>query len=408
MKFGHWLDCLPIMNYTLKDVLNMKGQKILFLNVRSILANLSLIQADFAESPVFSIGLTETWLRPTTVSGLVKLKGYNICRLDRKIKKRGGGVLLFLRDDLTWESFDELLNFSDENIELLTVVVKRSHQKTLCISVCYIPPTANYDYAVCYLDKCADKISSCNYEWVLGGDFNVDLNPKSGDGKGKKLLYSFRLRNALMQMISVPTRVCATRASVLDHIYVNNLESVAFSGTAIYGLSDHNIVFAVLKRECLKKNKITFSCRNTRAYSREILSEILLSSDWEEFENCNDPDVAWELMETILIKALDICAPLVILDRVKDKDPWISSELLALIRERDELKGKVDKFFKNDNFIAFKKKRNAVKRLVIKAKRDYIVSKLCDADTNPRKYWVELKNIFLAIRIKRLLSQLSN
>lgn len=37
-------------------------------------------------------------------------------------------------------------------------------------------------------------------------------------------------------------------------------------------------------------------------------------------------------MESILVRALDNCAPLVTLDKVRDKDPWISSDLLTAIR----------------------------------------------------------------------------
>lgn len=183
--------------------------------------------------------------------------------------------------------------------------------------------------AITHLDKCADAISMLNCEWVLGGDFNVDLNPNSNDGKGKKLLYSFRLRNALVQLVNSPTRISVTRASILDHIYVNIPDIVSLSGTVSYGLSDHNIIFTILKKESRKKNKISFTCRNTRDYTWDLLNEILNSSDWVEFDNCNDPQQAWDLLSTILVQAVDECAPMVTLDRVKDKDPWVSANLLA-------------------------------------------------------------------------------
>lgn len=99
-------------------------------------------------------------------------------------------------------------------------------------------------------------------------------------------------------------------------------------------------------------------------------------------------------MSSLMVSALDMCAAFLVLNRVKDKDPWITAKLLSLIRERDDLKTKADRLFNNNNFIAFKKKRNEVKRLTIKAKRDYIISELNNADLNPRKYWSELRNVF--------------
>lgn len=80
-----FVTCLikPCMGLQLDELKSTKGQKFLFLNIRSIVANFSLLQLDFEYSPLMVLGLTETWLVKNTVTGLIKLKGLNICRLDR-------------------------------------------------------------------------------------------------------------------------------------------------------------------------------------------------------------------------------------------------------------------------------------------------------------------------------------
>lgn len=380
------------MSVTLDALELVKGQKFIFLNIRSLLANFALFQADFMYSRSMIIGLTETWLTANTISNLVELKGFTLCRLDRRVKKRGGGVLLYINDKYNWEELDDSLNCSDENIELLNIVINRPNQSKLCVSVCYVPPTANYDGVINLLEKVADLVSLKNMEWVLGGDFNADSG--QAGGRGKKMLYSFELRNALKQLIKSPTRVCRTKKSIIDHIYVNNPDKISHSGTICYGVSDHNIVYSVIKKDCVKKQKTSFSCRNTKNYSFEQLQQNLGNIDWVDFDNCAMPAPAWDLMYKNFLSALNIVAPFVTLTRVNEKDPWVTSELLSLVRERDDLKAKSDRFIVNDNFLCFKKKRNLVKRMAINAKREFIISRLKNSDKNPKKYWNELRRVF--------------
>lgn len=162
------------MSISLDEFERAKGQKFIFLNIRSLMANLSQLQADFMYSRAMAIGLTETWLKSNTISSLIDLKGFSICRLDRRVKKRGGGVLLYINDKYNWELLDDNLNCSDENIELLNIVINRPYQSKLCVSVCYVPPMGNFDPVLNYLERLSDRVNLENLEWVLGEDFNAD------------------------------------------------------------------------------------------------------------------------------------------------------------------------------------------------------------------------------------------
>lgn len=114
-----------------------------------------------------------------------------------------------------------------------------------------------------------------------------------------------------------------------------------------------------------------------------------MSADWMPFEVCTEPNKPWDAMLHIFISTEKEIAPMVTISKVDEKDPWIKSDILSMIRERDELKAKSDHLIINENFALFKKKR-------IKAKRHFIASRLKNADANPRIYWVELKSVFRA------------
>lgn len=125
-----------------------------------------------------TFGIMETWLNCNIPDNIISIKGFTIARLDRKEKKRGGGVLLYIRDDLEWETIEGLYNVSNKNIEMLTVLINRKFIKPIYVSVVYIPPTAVINESVAHLDQVADYISGRNADWIMGGDFNVDLNFK--------------------------------------------------------------------------------------------------------------------------------------------------------------------------------------------------------------------------------------
>lgn len=82
------------MNSTTKNVdelLSLKGKKILFLNICSILPNINNLRLDFENSNILAICITESWLNTHIPDVLIKILGFNTIRLDQAIKKRGGG-----------------------------------------------------------------------------------------------------------------------------------------------------------------------------------------------------------------------------------------------------------------------------------------------------------------------------
>lgn len=126
------LDALVLMQLcmNLDNLKSLKGQNIMFLNIRSLYPHISELQAELSCSSLLCLCLCEMWLTPRIDSRLVCINGYNMCRVDRKIKKRGGGLVIYIRTDLDYEIIDLI---SNENIEMVTVLIKRKLQKTYAL-----------------------------------------------------------------------------------------------------------------------------------------------------------------------------------------------------------------------------------------------------------------------------------
>lgn len=85
-------------------------------------------------------------------------------------------------------------------------------------------------------------------DWVMGGDFNVNLLSPGNNCK-KKSIISFAMTNLLSQLINVATRVTPESRSLIDHIYVNSIDKINSAGVLSYALSDHQVTFINLKKK---------------------------------------------------------------------------------------------------------------------------------------------------------------
>ena len=85
------------------------------------------------------ITITETWLNDTISNNELLPSGYNIVRRDRLTEKRGGAVLIALRESIQYNT----VTLNDHpNLEIVAVELETKNSKCL-LSVCYRPPNSD-------------------------------------------------------------------------------------------------------------------------------------------------------------------------------------------------------------------------------------------------------------------------
>lgn len=161
-----------------------------------------------------------------------------------------------------------------------------------------------------------------------------------------------------------------------------------------YGLSDHDLIYIVIKKPFFKIPKESFRCRDLSNYSRENIELALQDIDWNSFYNMSDANAGWQILYNHYIEALGMVAPFIFINNVKKRKHWTTPFLLHLIRERDSFKSTADALSCNKAYESYKTHKNKVKHETMKAKRAFIMSKISDANENPRKYWKELNSVF--------------
>ena len=132
---------------------------------------------------------------------------------------------------------------------------------------------------------------------------------------------------------------------------------------------------------------------------RILMKECFFKKDisemnWSDICVMDNPNDMWKRWKTMLIQCLDKHAP------VKNKrigtkkgSPWITSDLIKKMRERDSLKKQANLSSDIEVWLSYKKARNQINKAVRQAKREYFVNNLDSQKSNPRKMWQLINNL---------------
>ena len=136
------------------------------------------------------VGITETWLLDSPVG--VDIDGYNFVYKNRPVRS-GGGVGLYVSDNLDFRIRRDIYADEDEVMEALFIEIIRPHEKNVIVGIIYRPPNQNVNDFVTRMNEILGKISRNNKICYIMGDFNLNLlNNQNHNATGEFLdgLYS--------------------------------------------------------------------------------------------------------------------------------------------------------------------------------------------------------------------------
>ena len=217
----------------------------LFHNIRSTRGpELELFEAEIRRwgVPWDIIGLAETWLDAESEK-LLNVKGYTAVCASRK-NKSGGGVALLIKEGLTFRVRTDLGFFKEGVIESVFVeIIRGGNRKNEVIGTIYRPPGGDLTEFSREIDQILSKTRGLDV-YILG-DFNVDIIKSSTHRPTNEYVQGFYTRG-FYPIISLPTRITDSTATLIDNIWTNNLEARAESGLVTVRISDHLPIFSFI------------------------------------------------------------------------------------------------------------------------------------------------------------------
>ena len=145
---------------------------------------------------------------------------------------------------------------------------------------------------------------------------------------------------SFVPLITRPTRVTATTATLIDNILTNNVENINHSdqGILVTDVTDHYPVFHIHRTPKDKETEVYFIKRIYSTKNKQAFLESIAETDWSEIYSVMSTETAFNAFHDKLMKLLNKCFPKI---RVKEKyhfrKPWPSEALRTSIKHKNKL-----------------------------------------------------------------------
>ena len=369
-------------------------------NVRSLNANyrdsptncvlnkLSCLQDVVYGNSIDVIALTETWLSNRVRNDDILPVGYKLFRRDRQTGKRGGGVLLAVKDSVRTEPTD----FVSDSLELTSVVINSSSKRVL-VAVCYRPPDSSIDF-LHELNRFLKFVAHSQFKnVVLMGDFNYP-NIQWSDGScfstiGSEIGFIDLITDfSYLQLINSSTRghnlidlVLTTNEHLTDNFEITDDDSISLH-------SDHKVISFDLKLHQRPKQSTERIVYNYSKGDFVGLLNCLQNASLMDLvrNNCDDINVAWSKWKAAFLTAADSFIPKTSLKRFFTP-PYITKDLLHAINMKESLRRKAKAENSPQLWEKFRKTRQHVKCWINAKKREYLSGLSQSLYNNSKSFW---------------------
>ena len=219
------------------------------------------------------IGLVETWLDEESEKALT-VQGFQAVCASRK-KKAGGGVAILIRDGMVYRERPDLSSFVEGVFESVFVeVVREKGRRNEVVGVVYRPPGSDLECFSREINRIMARLGGVD-SYIMG-DFNIDLLSNRQVASGPDTAGEF-MSGGFYPLISLPSRITDTTATLIDNIWTNNVGAEVASGLVTVRLSDHLPVFTFVggtradgNKNCGGTNKRLINDRRIARFAEEL------------------------------------------------------------------------------------------------------------------------------------------
>lgn len=366
---------------------NVCGITIAHLNTRSLFTGFNEICSLVADHHINILAVTETWMNDNIPPQIVNISGYKFFHKDRLGK--GGGVGFYVDDNLNCEiiSVDIQNDSGSEYLWLKLKLLRRS----LALGVLYRPPHTNISKCIEVLDNIIPQILTTHDDVIILGDININMLQLDN------VLSTFFETFGFTQVINEPTRITQYSATLIDPIFVSDINLVTETGTVNADLvSDHKLVFCKLKISHINYKQKMVVFRDFKNFNSDLFYSDLLNVAWDEILYLQNIDDKIEFLTHNIVNLFSTHAPIKTVRVSKPHAPWLTDTLKLIIKERDRALHTYKLMRTIEHWNHYKNLRNYTLASIRKEKLAYL--NFLQNQKNQKEIWKGLKA--LNIRFK--------
>lgn len=334
------------------------------LNTRSVISSFVDFSNLMIENLFDVMMLTESWLTPNIPDDVINIVGYRLLRCDRN-SGRGGGVAIYISNKLNFERID-IETSQDLNIEQLWISLNLKNSK-LGIGAIYRPPQSNITHFIEAVDTVLSNIVPTYEKIIIAGDVNVNLFNLNNQLTNLLDSYGF------FQVINEPTRVTQFSSTLLDPIYVNDLDMVINSGTINADhISDHRLVFCNINIFIFKSKQKMYTYRNFKHINHNEFQQDLNNIPWQNIIYIDDISRKVDFLTSNILRLFDNHAPIRTVRMNKPPAPWLTDTLRRVMKDRDNAFTRYKQSKTIDNWNHYRTMRNFASAAIRREKAAFL------------------------------------
>ena len=387
---------------------NSKSISILSLNIQSINSKFSsladLINFWQEKGVIFDIICLQECFS-IIIPSIFELQNYHPILFKTRTKFSGGGVAFYINKSLNFSVLNEYSIFHEKIIESLFIELEFSNKKKLVIGNFYrspstgvnnLTPTMQIELFLEHFQGILDSITERKCKAVLCGDFNLDLlsyNVHNYTADFVSMLFSA----GFLQLISNPTRVSTNNntATLIDHIWTNDIKDKMVAGVITTYLSDHYSTFHLISTNKHKPSPKVISTRDFSDIKIESFKNDLNNLSYNEVYEKNNPTESYASFQNLFQAIFEKNFPVKEIRFNKNYhmiENWMTKGILRSRKKKFELQSKLSKAPSNENKEMFKKYKNVYNKVLKNAKKIYYSNLLISNQNNLKKSWQIIKD----------------
>ena len=351
------------------------------------------------------IGISETF---KTDNNNLELVGYhNFLSKNRQDSNRGG-VGIYIKETIQYTVREDLSIFIPHIFESVFIEIEVKHGKNEIVGVIYRPntfPLADINvFTTCFLDL-LDIINRENKQSVIIGDINIDLLQYNNNNLISAYVNN-TLAHSFLPVITRPTRLTPNSATLIDHIYINDVNSNQKAGIVVNDVADHFGIFLLTEKATYKKQNEPIYRRQFHENNMANFTNIIRGYDFNELYRLNDPNEVYNHFINIIQAAYEQAFPKKLVNRNKNKikkEPWITQGLFISSQNKAKLHKKKITSPTDINIDKYRKYNKLYNTLRRQIKKQYYEQLFDIHKSSMKQTWAELKKI---IKIKNCKKEL--
>jgi len=408
-------------NYTQqKHVNNAKPSelKIFTLNVRSLIKTIDHFREELDTYCKYDVlcfnetNLTENKL-PNGISDIL-LEGFHepTLRDPERTSGRGGGLAMYINKRVCdSENIEQILpNLKIErNIkssgEFMLVKIHncKGYNKTKIIANTYRSPSRDPQNFITLIDSLLFSLERhCRKHVVFTGDFNLDLINLGSNTHCQNLLDTMS-KYGFFQLVARPTRITSHSATLIDHVYSNNVHHTLSCNVLTTDISDHLATLTTISigdfcfndhnsRSKTPRTPKNFETRTFNAANNLIFKELIEAETWQHITPNVDANEHYNLFYQTYKKHYDAAYPTESRgskrkNERRDPKPFILPWLEDACARKNELYYRSVTNISEKNTVAYRKMKKFCSKHIDAVKDKYYKKYFEEYQFNSKKQW---------------------